>query len=288
MRSMKLAVLADIHSNHHALKACISHALEKNADEFLFLGDYVSDCPCPQKTMQIIYEMRKKYRCHFIRGNREDYMLNHRENPDEGWTYCSASGNLLYTYENLKEEDFLFYKSLDIQGMYQKEGYPVFRYCHGSPDSSKELLIPENENVVSIMESLDVDLLVSGHTHIQNAAVYGNKRLIHPGSVGIPWYYEGKSQYMILHGKEDGWEEEFFQINYNVEDVIKEFEESGLNGKSFYWAKLNIHALSTGEDVTTPCLKLAIKLCEEGEGSATWPDIPEKYWKAAAESFGII
>ena len=259
MRSMKLAVLADIHSNHHALKACISHALEKNADEFLFLGDYVSDCPCPQKTMQIIYEMRKKYRCHFIRGNREDYMLNHRENPSEGWTYCSASGNLLYTYENLKEEDFLFYKSLDIQGMYQKEGYPVFRYCHGSPDSSKELLIPENENVVSIMESLDVDLLVSGHTHIQNAAVYGNKRLIHPGSVGIPWYYEGKSQYMILHGKEDGWEEEFFQINYNVEDVIKEFEESGLNGKSFYWAKLNIHALSTGEDVTTPCLKLAIK-----------------------------
>ena len=91
MRSMKLAVLADIHSNHHALKDCISHALEKNADEFLFLGDYVSDCPCPQKTMQIIYEMRKKYRCHFIRGNREDYMLNHRENPDEGWTYCSAS-----------------------------------------------------------------------------------------------------------------------------------------------------------------------------------------------------
>lgn len=288
MRSMKLAVLADIHSNHHALKACISHALEKNADEFLFLGDYVSDCPCPQKTMQIIYDMRKKYRCHFIRGNREEYMLNHRENPDEGWTYCSASGNLLYTYENLKEEDFLFYKSLDIQGMYQKEGYPVFRYCHGSPDSSKELLIPENENVVSIMESLDVDLLVSGHTHIQNAAVYGNKRLIHPGSVGIPWYYEGKSQYMILHGKEDGWEEEFFQIDYNVKDVIKEFEESGLNGKSFYWAKLNIHALSTGEDVTTPCLKLAIKLCKEGEGSATWPDIPEKYWKAAAESFGII
>lgn len=288
MRSMKLAVLADIHSNHHALKACISHALEKNADEFLFLGDYVSDCPCPQKTMQIIYEMRKKYRCHFIRGNREDYMLNHRENPGEGWTYCSASGNLLYTYENLKEEDFLFYKSLDIQGMYQKEGYPVFRYCHGSPASSKELLIPENENVVSIMESLDVDLLVSGHTHIQNAAVYGNKRLIHPGSVGIPWYYEGKSQYMILHGKEDGWEEEFFQIDYNVKDVIKEFEESGLNGKSFYWAKLNIHALSTGEDVTTPCLKLAIKLCKEGEGSATWPDIPEKYWKAAAESFGII
>jgi len=82
-------------------------------DEFLFLGDYISDCPYPQKTMKVIYEMREKYRCFFIRGNREDYMLNHRKNPENNWTYCSASGNLLYTYENLSEKDFDFYEKMD-------------------------------------------------------------------------------------------------------------------------------------------------------------------------------
>lgn len=284
---MKLAVMGDIHSNHYALKTCIEHALSKNVDEFLFLGDYISDCPYPQKTMQIIYEMRKKYKCRFIRGNREDYMLNHKKNPEEKWTYCSASGNLLYTYENLSEEDFHFYDELDIQGIYKKEGYPIFRYCHGSLTSSKELLLPENENLFSIMENLDVDLLISGHTHTQSSKMYGNKKLIHPGSIGIPWYYDGKSQYMILHGTNNGWEEEFFQLEYDVDAVKKEFEISGLNGKSFYWAKLNMHALSTGNDYTTPCLKLATKLCEEGEGKVNWPDIPEKYWKMAAETFGI-
>lgn len=288
MKSMKLAVLADIHSNHRALKVCIRHALDRNVDEFLFLGDYISDCPCPQKTMQIIYEMQRKYQCHFIRGNREDYMLNHKKNPEERWTYCSASGNLLYTYENLKEEDFIFYESLDIQGIYRKEGYPDFRYCHGSLTSSNELLLPESENVVSMMENLDVDLLVSGHTHIQKVEAYGNKKLIHPGSVGIPWYHSGKSQYMILHGTENGWEEELFQLEYDVDAVKKEFESSGLSGKSFYWAKLNMHAISTGDDYTTPCLKLATKLCKEEEGDVNWPDIPEKYWKKAAETFGIL
>lgn len=282
-----LAVIGDIHSNHAALEACIRHALNRNVDEFLFLGDYISDCPYPQKTMRIIYEMKKRYVCHFIRGNREDYMLNHRKNPEERWTYSSASGNLLYTYENLTDKDLDFYESMDIQGIYEKKGYPSFRYCHGSLVRSNELLIPDNENTEKIMSNLDVDLLVSGHTHIQDSRMYNDKKLIHPGSVGVPWYHGGKTQYVILHGTENGWEEELFQLPYDVETIIKEFETSGLADKAHYWSKLNIHVLETGDDYMAPCLQLAMKLCQEAEGDVTWPDIDEKYWKEAAEHFGI-
>ncbi|MCM1388391.1 MAG: metallophosphoesterase [Bacillus sp. (in: Bacteria)] len=285
---MKLAVIGDIHSNYIALETCINHALDKDVDEFLFLGDYISDCPYPQKTMQIIYEMHKNYICYFIRGNREDYMLNHRKNSKERWTYSSASGNLLYTYENLTEKDLDFFESLDIQGIYRKDGYPVFRYCHGSLTSSSELLLPNNKNMESVMENLDVDLLVSGHTHIQESRMYGNKKLIHPGSVGIPWYHGGKTQYMILHGTGAGWEEEFFQLEYDVNTIKRDFDTSGLSEKAPYWVKLNKHVLDTGEDYTAPCLKLAMKLCEEAEGSVKWPDIPEKYWEEAAKVFGVI
>lgn len=284
---MKIAVIGDIHSNYVALERCIRHALEKNVDEFLFLGDYISDCPYPQKTMQIIYEMKDRYPCHFIRGNREDYMLKHWKNPKERWTYSSASGNLLYTYENLSEKDFLFFESLDIQGIYEKDGYPSFRYCHGSLTSSTELLLPENKNMDKIMQSLDVDLLISGHTHIQEKRIYGNKILIHAGSTGVPWYHDGKTQYMILDGTKEGWKEEFFQLSYDVDKIVKEFKLSGLSEKSLYWAKLTVDVLSTGIDHTSPCLELAMKLCKEAEGEVKWPDIPEKYWKIAAEHFGI-
>lgn len=282
---MKLAVMGDIHSNHVALETCIRHALDRNVDEFIFIGDYISDCPYPQKTMNVIYDMKEKYHCYFIRGNREDYMLSHRDHPEERWTYCSASGNLLYTYENLTKKDLDFYESIDIQGIYRKEGYPSFLYCHGSLTSSSELLIPENDRLESIMSSLDVDLLISGHTHIQETITCDTKKLIHPGSVGIPWYYKGKTQYMILHGTNKGWEEEFFQLDYDVDAVKEEFKTSGIMEKAFYWSKLNIHALETGDDYTSPCLQLAIKLCKEAEGSVNWPDIPEKYWAMAYKEF---
>jgi putative phosphoesterase len=283
---MKLAILGDIHSNHTALEQCLDHALDRNVDEFLFLGDYVTDCPYPQKTMQMIYDMQKNHRCYFIRGNREDYMLNHREHPEERWTYSSASGCLLYTYKNLTQQDLDFYKKLPIHDIYRKKGYTEFRYCHGSLTSSKELLLPDNPNMETIMQNLDVDLLISGHTHIQESRIYGEKKLIHPGSVGLPWYQGGKTEYMILHSSEKspfGWEEELFQIPYDLNKVKKEIETSGLTEKAPFWVKLIMHCMETGDDYMVPCLQLATKLCKEAEGTAIWPDIPEKYWEEAYE-----
>lgn len=287
MSDYQIAVIGDIHSNHVALEKCIGHALEREVDEFLFLGDYISDCPYPQRTMRVIYEMDRKYHCRFIRGNREDYMLQHRDHPEERWTYSSASGNLLYTYENLTDRDFAFYEKLDIQGIYKKEGYPVFRYCHGSLTRSNELLTSENDNLRNIIADLDVDLLISGHTHTQEVLKTEGKRLIHPGSVGIPWYYDGKTQYMILHRTNQGWNEEFFQLDYDRKTVEEEFKTSGIMEKAFSWSKLNLHALATGNDCTTPCLQLAMKLCRESEGNVAWPDIPEKYWQQALKEYGI-
>lgn len=288
MKDYRIAVIGDIHSNYAGLERCIEHALSRGADEFLFLGDYISDCPYPQKTMQIVYEMNKNYKCSFIRGNREDYMLNHRKNPEERWTYSSASGSLLYTYENLTEKDFSFFESLDIKGYYEKEGYQPFRYCHGSFVRSNEILEPSAENTVQLMTGLDVDLLVSGHVHFQEEKLYGTKKILHPGAVGVSWYFDGKTQYMMLHGNKNGWEAEFFQLEYDVEKIVKDFENSGLLEKASYWSRITIHTLRTGNDHNLACLNRAMQLCEEAEGTVTWPDIPEKYWQQAVGEFGII
>lgn len=288
MIDYKIAVIGDIHSNYAALEKCIEHALKQKPDAFLFLGDYISDCPYPQKTMKIVYEMKRDYNCRFIRGNREEYMLHHRKNPGERWTYSSASGSLLYTYENLTEQDFRFFESLDIEGDYEKEGYPPFRYCHGSPMRSNEILEPEGENTRQLMKNLDVDLLVSGHVHFQEEKVYDDKKILHPGAVGVSWYFGGRTQYMMLHGAKSGWEAVFFQLDYDVEKVVKDFETSGLNEKAPAWSKITIHTLRTGNDYNLACLTRAKELCAKAEGTVVWPDIPEKYWQQALQEFGIV
>lgn len=74
---MRLAVFSDVHSNHHALKACLKEAEKQKADGYIFLGDYISDCANPHETMKLIYRAKQETPCWFVRGNREEYVLNH-------------------------------------------------------------------------------------------------------------------------------------------------------------------------------------------------------------------
>lgn len=57
---MKAAVLSDIHSNYHAFRACFQDAQMHGVDGFIFLGDYVSDLAEPEKTLDLLYEIRAK------------------------------------------------------------------------------------------------------------------------------------------------------------------------------------------------------------------------------------
>ena len=75
---MNIAVLSDIHGNYVALQAVIDYAINQGADTFVFLGDYVGELAYPQKTMEMLYSLREKYKCFFIRGNKEDYWLKYR------------------------------------------------------------------------------------------------------------------------------------------------------------------------------------------------------------------
>jgi len=70
-----IAVISDIHSNYHALKACCEDAVHCGADSFIFLGDYISDLSLPQSTMDLVYDILDSYPAVCLRGNRERYML---------------------------------------------------------------------------------------------------------------------------------------------------------------------------------------------------------------------
>lgn len=54
---MKIALLADIHSNLEALRACLAHARAHGASDFAFLGDLVGYGPDPRACLEIIAEM---------------------------------------------------------------------------------------------------------------------------------------------------------------------------------------------------------------------------------------
>lgn len=75
---MDIAVLADVHGNYIALERCLEFALSHNIRTFFFLGDYIGELAYPERTMQILYDVNDRYKCYFIKGNKEDYWLKYR------------------------------------------------------------------------------------------------------------------------------------------------------------------------------------------------------------------
>lgn len=157
-------------------------------------------------------------------------------------------------------------------------GCPPLRICHGSPDDTRELLREGEENTKRILTVLPENYLLCAHTHIQQAWEYGGKHIINPGSVGVPWYYDGRAQFAILRGDKTGWESELLRVSYDVGQVMRECEESGLNAMAPSWARMTRETIKTGVDKSSAVLRRVEAICE---GTSVWPDFPEAAWEQA-------
>ena len=288
---MKIGVISDIHSNYPAFKACVDYMEREACDEYIFLGDYISDCPHTKQVMELLYQMIEKHSCHLIRGNREDYILDQwkvRRQINDGpeWIKNSASGNLLFTYERLDEKDLEFLDSLPITMVYRVEGYPAITCAHGSPDNSRQLLQLDGEPVKEWLDKIETDYLLCAHTHFPGIRKYGSKTYINSGCSGIAIGDQGLAQCLILHDEviDDivTWVPEFLTLPYDYESVVQDMFESGLYEYGHWFINSNIQILRTGVDNAAKLVKLATDISGQ-----VWPNIDEKYFAQAAEILGV-
>ena len=281
---MKIAVLSDIHGNYIALQKCIDYALDKGVETFIFLGDYVGELAYPQKTMEIIYSLKEKYNCFFIKGNKEDYWLDYQANGEKGWNECdSTTGSLYYTYHNLIQKDLEFFKSLSHTAELKFDEFPAITICHGSPQKANEKLLPNNEKTLAIMEENVSSYILCGHSHVQGKIEHNGKMVLNAGAVGVSLHGDGKAQFMILEGSEQKWNYEFISLEYDVEKVIEDLCTSGLMQKAPAWCKVSANLLRTGVTSHGTVLAKAMELCRNELGECNWPDVPEKYWDLAVK-----
>lgn len=279
---MEIAVLSDIHDNYVALQECIDYALGRKINTFIFLGDYLGELAYPQKTMEILYELKKQYSCYFVKGNKEEYWSAYQANGEKGWKeYDSTTGALYYTYHNLTSDDMDFFKTLPDKDEVNIEGLPTLTICHGSPEKVNEKMMGHDARTHEIMENHTESYILCGHTHVQRKIEHNGKVVLNPGSVGVPMYGKGKTQFLILQRRENKWYYEFISLDYDVNKVIKDLYDSGLVQKAPVWCKVSEHLLKTGEISHGTVLARAMALCEEKTGVCNWPDIPEMFWDQA-------
>ena len=287
---MKLAVLADIHSNHIALEACLAEAEQCRAEAFLFLGDYLGELAYPGKTLELLEKVRQRYPCAFIRGNKEDYWIDHQNGKHGDWTWTagsSGSGMLAYVYDRLAPEQIRAFERMPVSMTMRYPGLPAFVICHGSPWKTNESMREDYDYIDELTKRLETELTVCAHFHIQGQYTRNGKRIVNPGAVGVPLRSGGQTQFMLLAGAGGQWETEFKTLPYDREKAIREMDGENLSAQAPGWYRITKEVLRNGTATHLMTLKKAQELYERHTGIRDWKNIPETYWNMALAELGI-
>lgn len=277
----KAAVFSDIHSNYHAFKACYEDAVSRGADLFIFLGDYVSDLADPQKTLDLVYEIREKHPTVSLRGNRERYMLECK-NGITSFTPGSKTGSLFYTYDQLRPQDFEFIESLPIYDQIELNGIP-FEIAHAAKEDDRYYFERTDERMKTVFDQMKFNYFLGGHSHRQYVQHNGERTICNPGSIGVPREHGALTQYAIMEFCDKAAYFALRQIPYDVKAMIHRQFESGLVDIAPHWAISILYDVMTGKEYVE---KLLDRVCQAANGNEAAVR-NEQLWHRFATQMGM-
>lgn len=275
---MRVAVISDVHGNYKALEAFLDYIESRSVDAIIGLGDYVTDSPYPERTLSMIYEMQRKYPCHLIRGNREEYLLDNRR-QDQGWHICSPNGALYYTYQHVSDADLDWMESMPSETVLQLGDCPALTLCHGAPGVIRGNFEFDRPLKEQSMERLQTQYLLGGHSHHQEVDRLYGKTYLNPGSLGMPIDEQGRhTQFAMMEGNSLGWEIELLTMDYDVEGFLRDFKESGIEEYGLYLTKAVEKTLVTGHNYFYYSVCEACRISDKA-----LPETSEEVWRQVAE-----
>jgi putative phosphoesterase len=189
---MRLAILADIHSNNIALEKVLRAIHREKVDQVVCLGDVVNIGPRPREVIDRLRELD----CLTIMGNHDEWMLkpDHHSRKD---TIDEIVDIHHWTVEQLTADDFAYLRSFKETAYLELSAAENILFFHGSPRSNKDLILAETPDHVldTMFNGCRASLLIGGHSHIQLMRYYRGMRLINPGSVGLSFTYHPQFGY---------------------------------------------------------------------------------------------
>jgi predicted phosphodiesterase len=180
-----VAVLSDIHANLPALNAVLAEPDVAAADAVVLLGD-IALGPMPAETLDVLAGLGE--RAVWVHGNCEREMVTVFDGgdvPGPNGASAAASVALIGRPHRDMLDGLPLTVTLDVDGL----GQTLF--CHASPRRDEEMLLVDSppDRWEAAWSGLDpgVGVVVCGHTHMQFDRLAAGRRVINPGSVGMPY-----------------------------------------------------------------------------------------------------
>lgn len=284
---MKLAVLSDIHANYRALEAVLRDAAAAGAEAYLVLGDHVTDGPYPRRTLERLYALEREAPTFLLRGNREEYMLDHRAGKGGSWLPGTESGSLHYTYSQLLPADLDRFAGWSSVLPVDLGNGARLLAVHGSPENSRERLLPFDGATHRYLEACPYPALLCGHSHQAFLYPYQGTLLANPGSVGLSAMGSPEARYALMTYEAGYWQCSLRAVPYDVEALVEDIRQCGLDQSAAVWTRCVVATLRTGINQIIPTGNLAYKLAQERGTGGTWMDIPQACWEEAARRLQV-
>jgi diadenosine tetraphosphatase ApaH/serine/threonine PP2A family protein phosphatase len=169
---MKYALLSDIHSNLHALDACLAHAQTQGVERFAILGDMVSYGAFPSEVVARCQALQDEGAV-VIRGNHEELVQTQNvktPNPSLG------SQTAQWTHDQLSPAQRFWLETLPLT-----ERVDQMFFVHASADAPERWRYVEDERIAGLSLDAacthpDVRYVFGGHVHHQSLYYRGTGR----------------------------------------------------------------------------------------------------------------
>jgi len=173
---MKYALLSDIHSNLHALDACLAHAQAQEAERILILGDLVSYGAFPAEVVARCQALQQAGAV-VLRGNHESLVQTHNLHTTSPDTHASlGSQTAQWTHDQLSPAQRVWLDILPLTAHVDQ-----MWLVHASADAPDRWRYVENERMASLSLDAacthpDVRYVFGGHVHYQSLYYRGTGR----------------------------------------------------------------------------------------------------------------
>ncbi len=225
---MRIAVISDIHANLIALQEVLKDIENEKCEHIICLGDLILAGPQPISIMDFIGQQNWT----IIQGNTDKLIAEYSPEILEMLKekYPVMANAIVDDMNYVTEENQKYLQDLPAQLEADIEGVKVL-FVHGSPRANNEDILPNRplEEIEEIVEGVEADLILCGHTHIPCGYQTTNKQtVVNVGSVGRPMTPTPLACYAVIDFENGG-----FNIRHKFVDYDREKAAEQVRARSF-------------------------------------------------------
>lgn len=226
----QITIFGDIHGNLPALQAVFEDINTRGLNNLYCLGDLVGYGTFPNEVIDFI----RSRDIPTIMGNYDQGVGN--DSDDCGCAYKTPEAQALgersiaWSNAHTSAENKAYLRSLVASIPLQLGGLNVL-LVHGSPRKINEYLYQDrtDESLERILDGVNADVLVCGHTHLPYHRVLPSGRhIVNAGSVGKPKDDNPDACYIVMSARDTDLDVQFIRLPYDVERTAQAIEATDM------------------------------------------------------------